>query len=335
MITQPDTLFIVFKNKIPTCNDSYDGEIKAKLIGGNPPYTYLWSTGATDSILRNLHWGIYTFSARDDSGCIITKFDTLLSPNFKFDSIIVNSPSCYGYKDGIAIVYASGGNIVWGDYTFSNDSINYTSNKISTHLSDGIYYFYVKDKENCRIDTTIKITQNDSLILSCSPLDTTILIGAQVQITTEIKTNHYINNIEWKPKNALFCYDCLSPIVAPYHRQIYNLEIRYDKVCIENKIVRIHVIDTVDIWLPNSFTPNGDALNPTFNVYVNTGIKSINLRIFNRWGEKVFETNDVNIGWDGLFKGVPAATGIYTYSCQAITLGGREIEKKGTVNLLK
>ena len=84
----------------------------------------------------------------------------------------------------------------------------------------------------------------------------------------------------------------------------------------------------------NIIGTNGDGTNDLFSM-TSSGVAEFKGAIFDRGGLKLVEMTDINIGWDGLYKGAPSATGIYTYSCIAITLGGREIEKKGTVNLLK
>ncbi len=75
---------------------------------------------------------------------------------------------------------------------------------------------------------------------------------------------------------------------------------------------KVNLIDSCPpvIYVPNAFTPNDAAPNDVFTPYIE-GFKSMNMRIYNRWGEKVFETNVLNDGWNGLFNGQPAQDGVY------------------------
>ncbi len=88
--------------------------------------------------------------------------------------------------------------------------------------------------------------------------------------------------------------------------------------------------------VPTAFTPNGDGTNEI--VYVGGwGLKSLNyFRIYNRWGELVFESNDLLVGWDGTYKGVPQNIETYVYQASANTYIGTEpITKKGYIKLLR
>lgn len=88
------------------------------------------------------------------------------------------------------------------------------------------------------------------------------------------------------------------------------------------------------IAVPNAFTPNGDGRNDLFLV-INKNIGSFHLQIFNRWGQKVFETKDQNEGWDGNYHGVKEETGTYVYSIELTFINGQTVEKKGNVTLIR
>ncbi len=90
-----------------------------------------------------------------------------------------------------------------------------------------------------------------------------------------------------------------------------------------------------DIWLPNVFTPNGDGLNDIFRVLGNTGrLQGVTFSIFNRWGERVFVTNDKLEGWNGYYKGAAAQIGTYVYLLQ-YSLDGQPYIQKGNFHLLR
>lgn len=90
----------------------------------------------------------------------------------------------------------------------------------------------------------------------------------------------------------------------------------------------------VGIFVPNTFTPNGDGKNDILKVYGNY-IQKLNMQIYNQWGEKVFETNDVNGGWDGTAKGKLQPVGVYVYTVSVVMPDGRTINKRGTINLIR
>lgn len=88
------------------------------------------------------------------------------------------------------------------------------------------------------------------------------------------------------------------------------------------------------IYIPNAFTPNGDAVNDELKVYGSI-IKDIHLMIFNQWGEKLFESDVQNRGWDGNYKGKPQPSGVYMYVCRLQLTDGTTVDKKGIINLIR
>ncbi|NSL90392.1 T9SS type B sorting domain-containing protein [Chitinophaga sp. Mgbs1] len=88
------------------------------------------------------------------------------------------------------------------------------------------------------------------------------------------------------------------------------------------------------IYIPNTFTPNGDAKNDMLKVYGYI-INKIHMAIFDQWGEKVFETNSQEPGWDGTYKGKPLPSGVYIYVCHLVLKDGSTVEKKGVINLIR
>jgi gliding motility-associated-like protein len=93
------------------------------------------------------------------------------------------------------------------------------------------------------------------------------------------------------------------------------------------------LLPDLGLFMPNTFTPNGDGKNDYLKGYGNL-VTSFSMMIFNQWGEKVFESNNINIGWDGNCKGQPQPVGVYVYVTTA-TVNGTVINKKGTVNLIR
>lgn len=93
-------------------------------------------------------------------------------------------------------------------------------------------------------------------------------------------------------------------------------------------------LSTREIFVPNVFTPNGDGKNDVLRVYGNY-IRSIDLRIFNQWGQLIFSTNDFTLGWDGKHKGQLQPVGVYTYTLKVVRQDGTTVTKKGAINLIQ
>ncbi|MEI7802390.1 MAG: gliding motility-associated C-terminal domain-containing protein, partial [Bacteroidota bacterium] len=89
-----------------------------------------------------------------------------------------------------------------------------------------------------------------------------------------------------------------------------------------------------DIFIPNTFTPNGDHANDVFRIY-GTGITSEHMWIYDRWGEKLFESTDLFSSWDGIFQGVDLNVGVYVYLFEVVRYDGTIELKKGDVTLLR
>ena len=154
----------------------------------------------------------------------------------------------------------------------------------------------------------------------------------QGQTTTLISTGG--GNYNWSNGNNGAVIS-VSPITATdYCVTVVNANVCSDSSCVT---VYVKAPDCPDnIFLPNAFSPNYDGENDVLHVYCNPFcVKEIHLRIFNRWGEKVFETTDVALGLNGEFKENIFDSGVFTYFFDAELINGTQINKKGNVSLIR
>ncbi|HRN55370.1 MAG TPA: gliding motility-associated C-terminal domain-containing protein, partial [Agriterribacter sp.] len=89
-----------------------------------------------------------------------------------------------------------------------------------------------------------------------------------------------------------------------------------------------------EIYFPNAFTPNNDGINDVFNILNAYGLQDYRLVIFNRWGQKVFETRDYRNGWDGRTKGIMQDAGVFIWQCH-FKKSGIEFNMKGMVMIIR
>ncbi len=190
------------------------------------------------------------------------------------------------------------------------------------------------------IDTIDNCSNTDDvLMVVIQPLehidwDTTIIMGDAIKLPLD---NQY-NNIQfqWNPSVGLSCTDCSYPVVRPLGDTTYTLVMKDKLNCFgETGIFKIIVKPDTYIKLPTTFTPNGDGNNDILFVR-GWGIKElVSFEVYNRWGALLFQTNDINIGWNGYYKDELQNNEVYVYKVVAKNWLNKEISEQGYVNLMK
>lgn len=136
----------------------------------------------------------------------------------------------------------------------------------------------------------------------------------------------------WLPAGAVYPDNILTPLVAPLRTTTYYLELRSPEGCRYNDSVTIHVTNAM---LPNAFSPNGDGVNDRFRLAImDERVRLKDFSVYNRYGQRVFFTRDVEEGWDGNFEGKPADISTYFYYVRYI-IGVKTYTLKGDVTLLR
>lgn len=114
-----------------------------------------------------------------------------------------------------------------------------------------------------------------------------------------------------------------------------GLAVQNDQGCSDSTFKTIFVTSDELIYIPSSFSPNGDRLNEVFKPEGLSAVKTFYMVIYNTWGEKVFETTDPANGWDGTYKGEPVMQGSYAYLINLVYLTGKRQVEKGNLTLLR
>lgn len=146
---------------------------------------------------------------------------------------------------------------------------------------------------------------------------------------------------QWSPPDFLNTEFGTSPISTPPSTITYIVtvtDVGEGGFCAKSDTVTVFVFESVcgepTIFVPNAFTPNGDGENDELLVRGNN-ITEMKFSIFNRWGEKVFETTDQSRGWDGTYKGKPANPAVFVYQLEVVCGDGQEYFTKGNVTLIR
>ena len=175
--------------------------------------------------------------------------------------------------------------------------------------------------------------------VSITPHVTDILVGGSYQITATASSD--VDSINWIPTIGLSCTNCLNPLATPTGTTIYTVNVLNNGNCTASDSIKIIVLcNGTNLFVPNTFSPNGDGMNDWFYVQ-GKGLSTIqSLRIFDRWGEMVFEKKDFtpNIpeqGWDGNFKGKKAPSDVYVYTLEVICENSQVVKYNGNVALVR
>ena len=186
----------------------------------------------------------------------------------------------------------------------------------------------------CSNDTTINIWVSEYEINTIS--NTTVSWGTPVTLYTNIApvTNDSATTVLWTPSTYLDCDSCEQPIATPLTPTTYVVTLTDTMGCQFYDTVTIDIDVDYTIYIPNAVTPNGDGENDVWYVYGNR-IREVDMRVYNRWGEKVFESEDLNIGWDGVYKGKDVNAGVYVYVVHVTYVDGKDEYFKGNLTVVR
>jgi gliding motility-associated-like protein len=218
------------------------------------------------------------------------------------------------------------------DYHF-NWSNGETRSELS-NLAAGDYAVTVSDANNCTASSDFTVGINYNLQVSISGQNT-VVNGQPVQLDAEANVDHS-NVYSWTPSAYLTCGTCNVTEAQPAETSLFTVSVTDMNGCTAMDTITIDVDSRTSIFIPNAFSPNNDGNNDLFHVYGElSGVRYFELVVFDRWGEKVYETNDYASGWDGQFRGQPAPVGTYVYVATVTFADGTEKNYKGSVNLFR
>lgn len=333
-----DSLFVDFMILVspavvvnPTCYGYCDGLASVNPSGGILPYSYIWSNGQTGDTAFNLCAGNYSVTITDAFQCRAIVPVVVSNPSpIVLQPEIENIP-CAEVCMGSITLNASGSHPPY-NYQWSNGQ----SSDPLMNLCQGTYSVTVTDSRNCTLSDTFDVVVDyvfQNMITGAS--EDTIYEG---QSTSIFATGVMGFNYSWTPAASLTNPSYATTVAKPSLTQVYQLEVTDQYGCVFRDSVRITVIDVncgePYVYIPNAFTPNDDHKNDVLYVRGNV-FTEMQLLIYNRWGEKVFETEDALTGWDGRFKGEYCEPGVFVYYLKVRCFNEEIYEKKGNVTLIR
>jgi gliding motility-associated-like protein len=292
-------------NDITKCSGE-TATLTATTTGAN----YLWSTGAVSNTLQVSQPGIYWVDV-NLNGCV--KRDSVLA-TFNLTPVInlgADKTLCEGQTQ-LLDAQNAGATYLWQNGSTAQTFL----------VSQSGSYIVIVDKQNCIAKDTINIAYNLKPKFSLGA-DQFICTGNTIVLNPQLLNVSYL----WQDGSINNTYTITKPGLY-YLTAANNCGMLSDSVLISKGVC--------SLYIPNSFTPNGDSRNDIFKASYGENVTEYQLQVFNRYGQIVFTTTDKNKGWDGTYKGLAQPYGSYVWIIQYKTAINSNLQKlQGTVLLLR
>lgn len=325
---KPATINVSFTYKMVSCNTVQFSAIGTKLV------SYLWNfgNGGTSAVPNPISLfagpGNYnvTLTVSDSNGCTGTVTAPVTITNYngtKKDTSI-----CFGNSITLS-VYNGAISYTWSPPTGLSTTNTYST--IASPASTTTYVVTVNNGAGCIFRDTFLVNVSPATVANFFYTPTFPIPNTPIKFNS---SGSSASSYKWSFGDGTYS-------IEPNPSHLYKKTGTY-KVCLEvsNGKCLDSLCKTVEadvrtaIAVPSAFSPNGDGSNDI--LYVRGGaIETMNLKIFNRWGQMVFETSEMSKGWDGTFKGKPQDIDIFAYIIKATFINGTTTEETGNISLLR
>ena len=331
-VTQPAVLSVNANATPVSCYGGNNGTISLTTVGGTLPYTYTWSDGIATENRTHVATGSYLVTVTDGLLCTTTGSAVVQQPDSISFAQNISQPLCPTVDHNGSIVLSVTGGTLPYTYFWSDSS---TQSSLS-RLSMGNFSVTVTDANGCTANNNYTLAYEYNYAVAANPA-TTLLLGQSETLSYTLTGNSGIFTSVWTPDYGLSCSFCDDPLASPVQTTLYNIRVQNDSGCVVSDTVTVYVIPQYDIFIPNVFTPQNNGANQFFRIYGNTSeLEFLQIKLFNRIGEKVFESNNANFSWDGTYKGTLLPVGVYVYEVKLVFIDGHtEKLRTGALTLLR
>ena len=344
-----DPLAVQFKNSKDEFCSGANGFIKDIILHPVPVgYTYRWVKNTTDTFaftlnINNIAKGDYELLGVDSNGCIQSVLLQTItdhpSPQINETGVVVKDDECTQANGSIKNL-----GIISGDAPYSYEWYAQPNNIFVVYGIDilktrsGNFSMIVSDKNGCKDTSSILQVKDISPVIPPPVYD---FVYAKRGGTALVRNSNGITG----SYEIFDSPNSLLPIASNTSGTFRTVVLQSDKDYWVERVVgscrsvrvkvHVNVIDYSNVFVPNAFTPNNDSKNDLLRIKVFGKIMIDGFTVYNRWGQQVFFTADVNKGWDGNKNGLPLPTAAYTWFIQGYDIDGTPIHLKGTVTLIR
>lgn len=358
--TNPNTLSASTSATNESCANACDGTASVSVSGGTAPYSYSWNNGGTAAVIQNLCDGSYTVTVTDQNGCQATSSQSVL-PGVTGQIPVISPAGPFTTNDAPSQITVSISGGTW------------SANCISCINNNGVFdpqaagagshqVCYTTGTGACEETACITITvtqgcetQYASENMSACPGESIVFEGQEITVAGNYDFNYQtvsgcdsIHTIQFNffntsPQNDFItvCEGDSAEVNGAWYFE--QAAVYYETIdgngCILQNTVIITVNDCqvppYNVFIPNTFTPNGDQVNDVFPISITGGMLE-NGYILNRWGQVVKEFSADDLTWDGRTQtGQNAPDGVYTYVIVVQKAGGTKDQFHGFVTLIR
>jgi gliding motility-associated-like protein len=328
------TAAVSAKTDVP-CAGGNIGSVTITGGGGTGPYTYKLGNGSyqASGVFNDLAAGDYTVTVKDAAGCMKDINFTIAQQNNTVTATVSSKTDipCSGGNAGAVTVTGGGGT---APYTYKLGNGAYQPSGTFNNLAAGEYIITVKDAAGCTKDVTVRIAPAGGANAgTISPASA----DPQCEGTTQVLKASDGVSFQWYRNDTLIS-GATSKEYSATQSGKYSVEISNGTCSVKaSNTVTLVFRPCVDaeIFVPKAFTPNGnnknDKLLPRFN-----NISEIrSFRIYNRWGQLMYQTSTIGDGWDGTFKGVRQPMETYSWTLECVDANGNTVKRSGKTILIR
>ena len=323
---------------LPTCHNDSNGSVAIIVNGGNAPYYLQWNdpNNQQTALIDSLPAGTYTVIITDAAGCKDTSSYIIPNPTPLVFDTITSYAYCKGQCIGTAAAINVNGGIPGYSYLWSDN--NQQTSASATGLCPGSYSITITDANGCsKTLTNLIVNYSDSLpYFDAYSDDTTLYQGQSTQMHCIPDSNIY--NYTWNPSQYLSNSSIPNPIATPPTSFSYIATMTDKNGCIVKDTVYLEVENVIcgepEVFIPNAFSPNNDGQNEMLYVRGNA-IKTMLLRVYDRWGELIFESNSKTNGWNGTYNNKAVDPGVFVYYLEVVCYDNQQYFKKGNITVIR
>ncbi|HLO69447.1 MAG TPA: gliding motility-associated C-terminal domain-containing protein [Flavipsychrobacter sp.] len=309
--------------------------LSANIFPSNYPFALNWTPGSSldnPTIANPIFKATQTTeliltAVANPAGC--TDSDTIKLTVFPANFITATGDTsiCPGNSTMISVTGNGVKSFRWyPDYRISNpQSNNPTVNPTTTQ----VYTVYAVDTNSCLDTSMVKINVYPGAMIFLPDI-INIYPGESYVMNPAGNCTYF----SWFPQVGLSNANVSNPIAKPDVNTKYIVTATTESGCTVTDSVNVIVSSESILNLPNAFTP-GNGPNGKFKLIRRGDATLKKFEVFNRWGQKVFSTTNIDEGWDGTFNGEPQSMGVYIYSVEAINANGNKFTKQGNVTLIR
>lgn len=295
----------------PQCYGDSTGRLLLGGSSGTAPYKYSFDgiNFTTVALVTNFAAGTYTIYIRDANSCVNDTTIYFDPPSeIQITLSTIDTLNCFWDVTPAVIFNASQGT---PSYAWSINGTNYQLNNSFDGFTVGTNTIYVVDSNGCKVEHEFIVPGPPSaleIITDLTAVPCYFKSGGEIDAQIVGGWSPYTYN--WghtTSKNLL---------LTNMNAGRYTLSVQDDRNCQIDSIITVEQNYCCDCYFPNAFTPNGDGNNEKFRaISPATDIEHYSLSVYNRWGARIFRTNDISGAWDGTINGEPAPIGTYFYKC--------------------